>query len=202
MYGSKYVWMIMQGLSNSWHENANDIECNSTQLLTASGGYFRTTRSNLRNDTVPTIFNKVTRLSYVGPWSYLSKNWPKRILPVLNEIHFIIYKIHLVFTRLEVNYGTRSRLQRNETTRLYPPMTQGSFTLVLRLRSTLPSPSPRRFMWRKNRALWISTLTNTKVTKQHSWLVNSCWAPLLKVLRYAAFWLANWLFNNGSWYSR
>ena len=64
MYGSKYVWMVMQGLSDTWYEDANDIECNSTQLLIASNGYFRTTRSNLRNDTVRTIFNKVNNFFF------------------------------------------------------------------------------------------------------------------------------------------
>ena len=65
MYGSKYVWMVMQGLSDTWYEDANDIECNSTQLLIASNGYFRATRSNLRNDTVRTIFNKVNDFSFL-----------------------------------------------------------------------------------------------------------------------------------------
>uniref|UniRef100_A0A7M5URL4 Gamma-aminobutyric acid type B receptor subunit 2 n=1 Tax=Clytia hemisphaerica TaxID=252671 RepID=A0A7M5URL4_9CNID len=58
MYGSKYVWMIMQGLSDTWFEDANDIDCNSTQLLIASEGYFRATRSNLRQDNVKTLFGK------------------------------------------------------------------------------------------------------------------------------------------------
>ena len=65
MYGSKYVWIVMQGLSDTWYEDANDIECNSTQLLIASNGYFRATRSNLRNDTVRTIFNKVNDFSFL-----------------------------------------------------------------------------------------------------------------------------------------
>ena len=49
----------MQGLSDTWYEDAGDVDCNSTELMMASDGHFRATRSNLRSDSVPTILNLV-----------------------------------------------------------------------------------------------------------------------------------------------
>lgn len=59
MYGSKYVWVIMQGLPDNWYINGDDIPCNSTELLIASEGFFTATRSDIRTDEKHTIFSKV-----------------------------------------------------------------------------------------------------------------------------------------------
>ena len=63
MYGSKYQWIVANGMSNSWYkDNPRILEtynCTEEQYLQVGDGYITVSRSPLRRDGIRTIANKV-----------------------------------------------------------------------------------------------------------------------------------------------